>query len=362
MENSMSLNNPTIDMRKGEELDSQSVDKALKQAVSGLEGCPVIKQYASGASNLTYLISYANRELVLRRPPPGAKAASAHSMIREYRVISALASVYPAVPKAIYYSDDESLLGSEFYLMEKVEGVLVKNSLPAAWNFNDTDRQRFGKTVFDKLIELHRVDYVAAGLAEFGKPIGYAERQILGWNKRFSNAHTSDVPGFEDVREWLVANIPDGTSGALPAALIHGDFRIDNVMVDPNDPFNVIAVMDWEMAALGDPLMDLANSLAYWVHADDAPALQAILQQPSNAPGMMRREEIIAYYTEQTGFDTSRWDFYEVYGYWRLVGILQQLYYRYVNKLTQDKRFAGYGQGVTQLGDYCRQLIDRSSL
>jgi aminoglycoside phosphotransferase (APT) family kinase protein len=358
----MTLDNPTIDVRKGEEIDLQHLDKVLKQVVPGLEGTPDIRQYASGASNLTYLISYPNRELVLRRPPPGAKAASAHSMIREYRVISALATAYPAVPKAVFYTDDESLLGSEFYLMEKVEGVLVKSSLPSSWNFNDADRHRFGKTVFDKLIELHRVDYTAAGLAEFGNPTGYAERQILGWNKRFSNAQTPDVPGFEDVREWLVANIPNSSTGTLPAALIHGDFRIDNVMVDANDPFNIIAVMDWEMAALGDPLMDLANSLAYWVHADDSPALQAMKQQPSDAPGMMRREEIIAYYGEQTGFDTSKWDFYEVYGYWRLVGILQQLYYRYVNNLTQDKRFASYGQITVFLGEYCRKLMTKSKL
>jgi aminoglycoside phosphotransferase (APT) family kinase protein len=358
----MVLSNPTIDVRQGEELDPLRTDKVLKKVVPGLKGSPVIRQYASGASNLTYLISYNNRDLVLRRPPPGVKAASAHSMIREYRVISALESVYPAVPKAIYYSDDESLLGSEFYLMEKIEAVLVNKGLPSAWNFSDADRHRFGKTIFDKLIELHQVDYVAAGLAEFGKPSGYAQRQILGWNKRFANAQTTDVPGFEDVREWLEANIPDPKAGNLPAALIHGDFRIDNVMVDANDPFNVIAVMDWEMAALGDPLMDLANSLAYWVHADDSPALQAIKKQPSDAPGMMRREEIIAYYGEQTGFDTSKWDFYEVYGYWRLVGILQQLYFRFVNKQTQDQRFASYGQGVTHLGEYCRQLIARSVL
>lgn len=357
----MTLHNPTIDVRRGEELDSRQLDRVLKQVVPGLQGAPVIKQYASGASNLTYLISYPNRELVLRRPPPGAKAASAHSMIREYRVISALASVYPAVPRGIYYSDDESLLGSEFYLMEKVEGLLVKDSLPAAWNFNDEDRRRFGKTVFDKLIELHRVDYTAAGLADFGKPQGYAERQILGWNRRFTNAHTADISSFEDIQQWLVANIPTASADS-PAALIHGDFRIDNVMIDPENPFKVIAVMDWEMAALGDPLMDLANSLAYWVHSDDPPALQTIKQQPSDAPGMLRREEIIAYYAEQTGFDTSKWDFYEVYGYWRLMGILQQLYFRFVNQQTQDQRFAGYGQGVALLGEYCRQLICKSNL
>jgi len=354
--------NPTIDVRIGEELDPKRLDEVLKQVITGLKGTPYIKQFPSGASNLTYLIGYDNRELVLRRPPPGAKAASAHSMIREYRVISALQKEYPAVPKAIFYTDDESMLGSEFYLMEKIEGVLIKDKIPADWSFTNSDRNRFSKIVFDKLIELHTVDYKAAGLGEFGKPQGYAERQILGWNKRFANAKTPDVPGFEDVREWLEANIPDQASSTLPAALIHGDYRIDNVMLDPKDPFNVVAVLDWEMAALGDPLMDLSNALAYWVHRDDPPWLQGILKQPSDAPGMMRREDVIAYYGEETGFDVSKWDFYEVYGYWRLVGILQQLYFRYVNKLTQDQRFADYGQVTTQLGEYCRALIAKSTL
>jgi len=354
--------NPTIDVRKGEELDPRQLDLVLKSVVPGLQGQPSIKQFPSGASNLTYLIAYDNRELVLRRPPPGTKAAGAHSMIREYRVISALEKVYPAVPKAFFYTDDESMLGSEFYLMEKIDGVLVKDKIPTQWNFTSADHNRFSKVVFDKLIELHTVDIQAAGLSEFGKPQGYAERQILGWNKRFANAQTPDVPAFEDIREWLVANIPNEAASTLPAALIHGDYRIDNVMLDPNDPFNVVAVLDWEMAALGDPLMDLSNALAYWVHSDDPAVLKNILKQPSDAPGMMRREEVIAYYGEKTGFDISKWDFYEVYGYWRLIGILQQLYFRYVTKETQDQRFSSYGEATTDLGDYCRSLIAKSSL
>ena len=358
----MDSSNPTIDVRQGEELDAKQLDNVLKTVVPGLQGEPIIKQFPSGASNLTYLIGYDNRELVLRRPPPGAKAASAHSMIREYRVISALEKAYPAVPKAFFYTDDESMLGSEFYLMEKIDGVLVKDKIPAAWRFSESDHNRFSKVIFDKLIELHTVNIKVAGLSEFGKPQGYAERQIRGWNKRFANAHTPDVPAFEDVREWLVANIPNEATSTLPAALIHGDYRIDNVMLDPSDPFNVLAVLDWEMAALGDPLMDLSNALAYWVHSDDPVALKAILKQPSDAPGMMRREEVIAYYGEKTGFDVSNWDFYEVYGYWRLIGILQQLYFRYVNKLTQDQRFANYGQATTQLGEYCQSLIAKSIL
>ncbi|MFT5235383.1 MAG: aminoglycoside phosphotransferase (APT) family kinase protein, partial [Shewanella sp.] len=177
----MDSSNPTINVRQGEEIDPEQLDAVLKRVVPGLQGTPSIKQFPSGASNLTYLIGYDNRELVLRRPPPGIKAASAHSMIREYRVISALEKEYPAVPNAFFYTDDESMLGSEFYLMDKINGVLVKDKIPAQWNFTVADHNRFSKVIFDKLIELHTVDIQAAGLSEFGKPKGYAERQILGW-------------------------------------------------------------------------------------------------------------------------------------------------------------------------------------
>jgi aminoglycoside phosphotransferase (APT) family kinase protein len=358
----MDESNPTISVRRGEEMDPGQLDRVLKKVVPDLQGQINIKQFPSGASNLTYLITYDNQELVLRRPPLGTKAASAHSMIREYRVIHALQKEYPAVPKGLFYTDDISLLGSEFYLMEKVDGVLVKDKIPVEWALTKGDHRLFSQVIFDKLIELHQVDIEAAGLTEFGTPEGYAARQIVGWNKRFVNAKTADIPGFDDVREWLVATIPDESNSTLPASLLHGDYRIDNVMLDPKDPFKVVAVLDWEMAALGDPLMDLSNALAYWVHNDDPIVLKSILKQPSDMPGMMRREEIIAHYGDRTGLDTSRWDFYEVYGYWRLVVILQQLYFRYVNKQTQDVRFANYGQAVSDLGKYCQQLIAKSRL
>ena len=351
--------NPTIAMRQGEELDLIKLDEVLKKIIPSLSGYPSVTQYASGASNLTYLISYPNRELVLRRPPFGKKAISAHSMSREYRVLTGLNGVYKSIPTMIFYTDDESLLGSEFYLMEKVEGVLIKKDFPRIWNFNDAKRYKFCQVIFDKLIELHLLDYSAAGLHKFGNPEGYAERQILGWNRRYLASLTGDVPDFKDVRAWLEARIPGETS---PKSLVHGDFRIDNVMVDKDDPFNVLAVLDWEMAALGDPLMDLANSLAYWFQNDDSYELRAMKNQPSDANGMMRRDEILEYYSNKTGFETKYWDFYEVYGYFRLAVISQQLYYRFVNKQTRDQRFAKYGEGAANLGRHCQNLINRSSL
>ena len=350
--------NPTIEMREGEELDLNRLDEVLKGVLSDLDGRPAVRQYSSGKSNLTYLITYLNRELVLRRPPPGIKAASAHSMIREYKILKLLGDAFPAIPHVILYSDDESLLGSEFYLMDKVEGVLVKEGFPAEWGFSQSDRGRFCRRVFDKLIELHQVDYESAGLKDFGKPDGYGERQIVGWNKRYVAALTPDVPDFRDVRDWLESNIP---VNAAYKSILHGDFRIDNVMVSADDPFNVVAVLDWEMAALGDPLMDLANALAYWFHSDDPPELFAMKNQPSDVNGMMRREDILEYYSDKTGFGIEKWHFYEVYGYFRLAVIAQQLYFRFVSKQTTDPRFARYGEVVVHIGRYCQKLIERSS-
>jgi len=331
----------------------------LKGVFSDLDGTPMVRQYSSGKSNLTYLITYRNRELVLRRPPPGIKAASAHSMIREYKILRLLGDAFPAIPKVNFYSDDDSLLGSEFYLMDKVEGVLVKDSFPVEWGFGQSDRKRFCRSVFDKLIELHLVDYESAGLKDFGKPDGYGERQILGWNRRYVAALTPDVPDFREVREWLETNIPDN---AAYKSILHGDFRIDNVMVSAKNPFSVVAVLDWEMAALGDPLMDLANALAYWFHSDDPPELFAMKNQPSDVDGMMRREAILDYYSGKTGFSTQNWPFYEIYGYFRLVVIAQQLYFRFVSKQTKDPRFARYGEVVVHMGRYCQKLIERSAL
>jgi aminoglycoside phosphotransferase (APT) family kinase protein len=351
--------NPTIDMRDGEELDLVKLDQVLKEIMPSLNGYPKVRQYASGNSNLTYLVSYASREIVLRRPPLGEKAISAHSMLREYRVLTGLHKVYDSVPKSIFYTADESLLGAEFYLMEKVDGVLVKTSFPESWNFNNSDRYKFCQIIFDKLIELHLLNYSAAGLDNFGKPDGYTERQILGWNRRYLASLTEDVPDFQDVRDWLEAHIPAETS---PKSIVHGDFRIDNVMVDTKDPFSVVAVLDWEMAALGDPRMDLANSMAYWFQEDDPDELRAMKNQPSDASGMMRRDEILDYYFSKTGFETKHWDFYEVYGYFRLAVISQQLYYRFVNKQTKDSRFSKLGELASHLGRHCQKLIKRSFL
>jgi len=342
-------------VREGEELDWNVLDQHLKLVLPNLGGKPAISQFHGGNSNLTYRLKYHDEDLVVRRPPFGTKARSAHSMIREYRIMKSLKPVFPAVPDTLYYSDDESIIGSEFYVMRKVEGTVIKDKIPSQWQFTAGDTRRFCISFWEKLIELHQVDYVAAGLGDFGKPEGYAQRQILGWNGRYERAITEDVGEFSDVRSWLEANIP---SESDRHSVLHGDFRIDNVILDEDDPRNILAVLDWEICALGDPLMDLGNALAYWTQADDPDYLQALVMQPSQAPGMLNRREILDLYQQKTGIDTSDFTFYLVYGYWRNAVILQQIYYRFFHGQTQDQRFKYFGRIVQSLGGHCQRLID----
>jgi len=346
--------NPTTPVRQGEALDWAGLDRHLKTVLPHLEGEPGVSQFAGGNSNLTYRLKYANDDLVLRRPPFGTKAKTAHSMSREYRVMNALKPVFPSVPNTLYYSDDEAIIGSEFYVMQKVDGVLIRTRLPAEWNLTSSDTRRFCTCFWEKLIELHQVDFRKAGLGDFGKPSGYAERQVLGWNDRYERAITPDVDNFATVRAWLAANMPADT---VRHSILHGDYRIDNVILDSNDPCNIRAVLDWEMCALGDPLMDLGSSLAYWIEDDDPVELKHLLVQPSNAPGMLTRREILDLYQHLTGLDTSNFTFYQVYGYWRLAVIVQQIYFRYFHGQTQDQRFKSFGTAVQQLGSHCRNLI-----
>jgi len=346
--------NPTIDIRKGEELDIAAIDRVLKQAVPDLAGRPVVKQYASGASNLTYALDYPDRRLVLRRPPFGTKPKSGHDMFREYRVMTALKPVYPAVPKTLYYTKDPDIIGAEFYVMERVEGHLLHTNIPKDWNWDEVETRKLCLSFFDKLIELHNIDYKDIGLSDFGRPEGYVARQILGWNGRYEKALTPDVDAFEDVRDWLDANRPQEEKGA---AILHGEFRIDNLILDLDDPTKINAILDWEISALGDPLMDLGNTLAYWIEAGDQSAMQGVSRQPSAAPGMLSRGEILAYYADKTGADVRNFHFYYVYGIFRLAVILQQIYYRFYHGQTKDERFKMYGPMVNILGGVARDRI-----
>ena len=342
-------------VRAGEELDTIALDGYLKQHIPGLSGSLELTQFPGGASNLTYQLKYGERELVLRRPPLGTKAKSAHDMGRECRVMSALHGHYP-VPEVLVFCQNDSVMGCDFYVMEKVTGIIPRKEMPAGLELTEEQTRSLCGNVLEKLLALHNLDYKTLGLEHLGKGEGYVRRQVEGWSHRYRKARTPDVPDFEDVMAWLDKHQP----ADVKTCLIHNDFRLDNVILNPEDPEQVIGVLDWEMCTLGDPLMDLGSALAYWIQADDDLLSQALRIQPSHLPGMMTRDQIIEWYCDHAGLEVRNFDFYLVYGLFRLAGIVQQIYYRYYHGQTQDKRFAVFNQMVMQLEQRCRTIMQSS--
>jgi len=253
-------------VRAGEEVDVARVSAYLRAAGLQLDGEPVLTQFPGGASNLTYQLSYANKDVILRRPPFGHIAKSAHDVVREAQIMKALRPVYPAVPEIYAICEDVDVIGAPFYVMARLVGVIPRQNLPKALNLDAAATRQLCLNVLDKLIDLHVLDPKSAGLDQLGKGEGYVARQVDGWSKRFRAARTEDVSDFESVMHWLAEKQP---RQEVAIRLIHNDFRFDNVVLDQHDPLKVIGVLDWEMATLGDPLMDLGSSLAYWVQADD---------------------------------------------------------------------------------------------
>jgi aminoglycoside phosphotransferase (APT) family kinase protein len=309
-----------------------------------VDAVPDVLQFRSGASNLTYLLQYPDRELVLRKPPVGTKAASAHDMKREFLIQSRLQPVYPLVPSMIALCDDQSVMGSDFYVMERVVGDIFRRDVPEG--VTAADVSVMADSLISGLVQLHAVD--AGILDELNKGPGYVQRQVEGWSKRYRNALTDDVPNGEKVMAWLDANRP----ADVASCVIHGDWRIDNVVFDLEQA-RIVGVLDWELATVGDPLMDLGSSLAYWVDRDDEPAFAALRRQPSHLPGMPTREEFVQRYLQLSGRRCDDFTFYEVFGLFRLAVIIQQIWARYRAGQTTNPAFAGFG-------DACNTLINRA--
>lgn len=349
----MSLEDQAGSIRQGEELDNAAVKQFLADHIENANGELEITQFPGGASNLTYQLAIGGQEYILRRPPFGKIAKSAHDMLREANIIEALKPVYQYVPNIIAKCDDHSVLGCDFYIMEKLTGIIPRQDMPKELQLSEADTRKLCLNVIDKLIELHQVDVKKAGLDYLGKGDGYVARQINGWSDRYFKAKTDDVTDFQAVMDWLKANMPEDVGQCL----IHNDYRFDNVVLETQDPLNVIGVLDWEMATIGDPLMDLGNSLAYWVEASDEPQFLMMRRQPTHLTGMLTRQEVVEYYLEKTGRQLDSFVFYEVYGLFRLAVIIQQIYYRYYHGQTQDKRFASFNHVVNYLETRCMRLI-----
>lgn len=346
-------------VREGEELDVKRVEQFLKDAIPGLKGPLIIRQFPSGYSNLTYLLAIDGREMVLRRPPFGRKAKTAHDMGREHRIQTALRPVFPYCPETVVYTEDASIIGSPFYVMERVRGVILHREPPEGLALTPKKMGQLCEALLDVLVELHSVDYKAIGLENFGKPRGYIRRQVEGWSQRYRAARTSDVPDCEKVMEWIAEKMPPDSD---KPSVIHNDYRFTNVMFDEHDLTKIVGVLDWEMATIGDPLMDLGCTMVYWTQPNDPPGLIDISLSPTLMEGALSRNEMLRRYAEKSGRSTDNFDFYYCFNLFRLAVIVQQIYYRYYHSQTKDERFKELFLAVHVLDEHARTIIEKSDL
>lgn len=364
-------------VRPGEELDAGRLAPWLAERLPDFSALAdpaaaaalAIEQFPGGHSNLTYLLRFDGRELVLRRPPAGTEVATAHDMGREFRVLSHLAGHYPKAPRALAACDDPAVLGGPFYVMERVRGIVLRGHQPPPRVELPPARMRaVSEALVDGLAELHAVDVEAAGLSGFGRPEGYAGRQVAGWTERWRRARTDEVPDLDRAAAWLAANLspassaPAAGSAGSRGALIHNDFKYDNLVLDPADLARVVAVLDWEMATVGDPLMDLGTTLGYWVDPDDDPAMRALPVGPTTLPGNLTRAEVVERYARASGREVQAPLFHYVYGLFKIAVIAQQIYYRYARGLTKDERFGRLLGSVETLGRTAARALDRGRI
>lgn len=342
MAKASSFETPEVaEIRPGEQFDTARVESYLKARIPGLEGPMQALQFPGGHANLTYLVRFGEREIVLRRPPLGPVAPGSHDMRREYKALAALAPVFPPAPRPYLLCEDESVLGAVFFAMERRRGIVVRHAVPPELDRHPQARRRISFALIDVMAALHDVDYEAIGLGDLGRPEGFVERQVTGWKSRWDRAKNVELPIFDELYEWLVKNLP--ASG--PATLVHNDLKFDNCMIDPDDPDRVSTVLDWDMTTLGDPLIDLGTLLGYWAEAGDPPERGATVAVTAQ-PGFPKREEIAARYAERRGVDLSHIAWYESFALWKTAVVLQQIYIRFVRGQTQDERFQMLGERV----------------
>lgn len=345
----------TIPVRKGEEFDQIAVEKWLRERVADLPSPMRVDQFPGGHANLTYRLCFGPdpqaRELVLRRPPLGPVAPHSHDMGREYRVLSRLADHYPQAPEVYGFCDDLSLIGAIFVVMERRRGLIIRAEVPPALDAHPDGRMRASLALVDAMAAFHDVDYAAIGLADLGRPEGFVERQVHGWKGRWDRAKNVDIELFERMYDWLVEHLPSSPG----ASLVHNDLKFDNTMLDPADPDHVVALLDWDMTTLGDPLVDLGTLLGYWAEPGDPPergATNAVTAQP----GFATRAQLKARYAERRGIDVSGLDWYEAFAHWKTAVVLQQIYIRYVRGQTKDERFALMRNGIPVLVGMAAQV------
>ena len=342
----------TIAVRADEALDEAALAAWLRgQGIPGSDGALAVRQFGGGKANITYLLDLGGHEYVLRRPPLGPVAKGAHDMAREHAVLSRLHEAFAPAPRALAFCGDHGVLGADFFVMERRRGVVVRERMPAAYASIDDAAPRMGNALVDTLADLHAVDYAAIGLDGIGRPDGFLERQLDGWHRRWLAARVDEVPTMDAVHAWLVANLP----ASQRVALVHNDYKLDNVMLAAADPGKVVAVFDWDMCTLGDPLSDLGALLTYWRQPDDPAQFQAMAMMPDD-PRFPDRAALVARYAERAGLDVSGIAWYHALGLYRLAVILAQIYVRYHRGQTVDARFKPFGRFAALAGEWAERV------
>lgn len=343
----------TAPVRAGEELDWDRLDTFLRANIDGLDGEFSVLQFPRGSANLTYQVTIGDTRLVVRRPPMGTVAPGAHDMVREHRVLSRLGAAYDRAPKGLALCEDVEVIGAPFLVSEYRTGVVIFSEIPETMSGSPDAGRSVGFATVEALADLHRVDAVAAGLGDLGRPEGYLDRQVGGWLKRWAAVAEDGKEIVAHAGERLRELMPDNASGAI----IHNDFKIDNCQFAPDDPTRVTSVFDWDMATLGDPLADLGTLLNYW---PESGASSAIAIPGLDTLGLPSKDEIVERYARRRGLDLTREDllWYEALGCWKTGVIMQQLYMRWVRGESTDPRMAERGGPVASLAERAMQLLD----
>lgn len=338
-----SPDNP-IAVRPEDAPDLAAINTFLNREAPEIGPVLSIQRFPGGFSNLTYCLQTAEKEYVLRRPPLGAAIQSAHDMGREYRVLGLLKPHYAKIPTPLAFCDNADLIGAPFYIMERLQGVILRAHNTPGMQLEPDLLRRISEALIDNLVALHAIDIETTGLAQLGKPEGYVQRQVEGWIKRYFNAETDHIPAMHALAEWMPANVPAGQAPTL----LHNDYKHDNVLLDPDDLTQIRGVLDWEMATVGDPLMDVGATLAYWIEAGDPEIMRSY--NLSWLPGNLTRRELTERYAEKSGRDVKDILFYYVFGMFKNAVIGQQIYARWKKGQAQDLRFGKLIEMVKALG------------
>ncbi len=349
----------TKPIRKGEELDTAKLSEFLAEYLNDEISQIEISQFPAGASNLTYCVKIGENEYVLRRPPFGNQVKSAHDMSREFNVLSKLSEVYKPAPKPLIYCADKNIIGSEFYLMERRNGLIIRGKSPQKLENSNELQKKVCESFIENLVELHSLDYKKAGLENLGKPEGYTKQQVEGWTKRYFDSKTDEWNSLQTAIKWLNENIP---AEDKKASLVHNDYKFDNIMLNPEKLTEIVAVLDWEMTTIGSPLMDFGTTLGYWMSKEISDELLSMPFNPRILMENISRRELAEIYQEKSGRDLSNILYYYVFGTFKIAVIAQQIYYRYAKGFTSDKRFAKFNLFVATLGKIAQSAIVKKEI